>query len=149
MRRKKPEPPGQVVAWEQHRRPDPGSAARHFFGRRQIDPELEAVNGDAFGGDFIMDQSAAGGHPLHVAWPNRALMTLIIVVIDAALDDIGHGLDPSVWVFAENTAREPILHQCQERVRGCEIPPHRRRHKWPDTMLRRHSLLNFRSVDPE
>jgi len=65
---------------------------------------------DAFGGDFTMDQSAAGGHPLHVAWPNRALMTLIVIVIDAALDDIGHGLDPSVWVFAENTAREPILH---------------------------------------
>jgi hypothetical protein len=27
-----------------------------------------------------------------------------------------------VWVLAENTAREPILHQCQERVCGCEIP---------------------------
>jgi hypothetical protein len=66
----------------------------HFVGRRQIDPELEAVNGDAFGWDFIVDQSAAGGHPLHVAWQNRACMTLIIVVIDAALDDIGHGLDP-------------------------------------------------------
>ena len=27
----------------------------HFVGRRQIAPELEAVNGDAFGGDFIVD----------------------------------------------------------------------------------------------
>ena len=71
----------------------------HFVGSRQIDPELEAMNGDAFGGEFIMDQSAAGGHPLHVAWPNRAFMPLIIVVIDAALDDIGHGLDPSVRVL--------------------------------------------------
>src|SRR5271166_1256598 len=121
----------------------------HFVGRRQIDPELEAVNRDAFGGDFIMDQSAAGGHPLHVAWQDRAFMTLTIVVIDAALYDIGHGLDPSVRVLAENTAREPILHQRQERVRGCEISPHRRRHQWPDAMLRRHSLLNLRSVDPE
>ena len=76
-------------------------------------------------------------------------MALIIVVIDAAFDDIGHGLDPSVWVLAENTAREPILHQCQERVSGCEIPPHWRRHQRPDAMLRRHSLLNLRSVDPE
>jgi hypothetical protein len=59
------------------------------------------VNGDAFGGDFIVDQPAAGGHPLHVAWQYRAFMTLIIVVIDATLDDIGHGLDPSVWVLAE------------------------------------------------
>ena len=40
----------------------------HFVGRRQIDPELEAVNVDAFGGDFIVDQTAAGDHPLHVAW---------------------------------------------------------------------------------
>ena len=70
MRRRKPEPPRRVVAArEQHRRPDPGSAARSFVGRRQIDPELEAVNCDAFGGDFIMDQSAAGGRLLHVAWP--------------------------------------------------------------------------------
>ena len=38
-------------------------------------------------------------------------MTLIVVMIDAALDDIGHGLDPSVWVLAENTARKPILNQ--------------------------------------
>ena len=44
-----------------------------------------------------MDQAAAGSHPLHIAcWPNRAFMTLIVVVIDPALDDIGHGLDPSV-----------------------------------------------------
>jgi hypothetical protein len=66
----------------------------YFVGRRQIAPELEAVNGDAFGGDFIVNQTAAGGHPLHVAWQDRALMTLIVVMIDAALDDIGHGLDP-------------------------------------------------------
>jgi hypothetical protein len=79
----------------------------HFVGRRQIDPELEAVNGDAFGGDFIMDQSAAGSHPLHVAWPNRALMTLIIVVIDAARDDIGHGLDPTMWVLHYEGSNPP------------------------------------------
>ena len=96
-----------------------------------------------------MDQSAAGGHPLHVAWQNRAFMPLIVVVIDAALDDIGHGLDSSVRVLAENTAREPILHQRQERIRGCEIPPHRRRHQRPDAMMWRHSLLKIRSVDPE
>lgn len=82
-----------------------------FVGRRLIDPELEAVNGDAFGGDFIVDQTAAGGHPLHVASQDRALMTLIVGMMDAALDDIGHGLDPSVWVLAEDTARKPILHQ--------------------------------------
>jgi hypothetical protein len=78
------------------------------------------VNGDAFGGDFIVDQTAAGDHPSHVAWQDRALMTLIVGMTDAALDDIGHGLDPSVWVLAENTARRPILHQRQERVRGCD-----------------------------
>jgi hypothetical protein len=76
-------------------------------------------------------------------------MTLIVVVIDAALDDIGHGLDASVRMIAENSARELILHQRQQRVRGCEISAHRRRHQWSDAMLRRHSLLNLRSVDPE
>jgi hypothetical protein len=73
-------------------------------GRRQIDPELQAVNGDAFGGDLVVDQSAAGGHPLHVAGQYRAFMPLIIVVIDAALDDIGHGLDPTMRVLVENTS---------------------------------------------
>jgi hypothetical protein len=67
------------------------------------------VNSDAFGGDFIVDQSAAGSHPLHVARPNRALVTLIVVVIDAALYDVGYGLDPSMRMVAENTPREPIL----------------------------------------
>ena len=62
------------------------------------------MNVDAFGGDFIVDQTAAGGHPLHVAWQDRALVPVIVGMIDAALDDIGHGLDPSVWVLAENTA---------------------------------------------
>ena len=37
----------------------------------------------------------------------------------------------------------------QKQIRGCEDPPHRRRHQWPDAMLRRHSLWNLRSVDPE
>ena len=80
------------------------------------------MNGDAFGGDFIVDQSAAGCHSLHVAWQYRAFMTLIVVVIDAALYNIGHGLDPTMRVLAENTAREPILHQRQKRIRGYEIP---------------------------
>ena len=101
------------------------------------------MNGDAFGGDFIVDQTAAGGHPLHVAWRDRALMTLIVVVIDAALDDIGHGLDPSVWVLAENTARKPMLISAKNGSVAA-IPAHRRRHQWLDAMLRRHSLLNRR-----
>jgi hypothetical protein len=37
----------------------------------------------------------------------------------------------------------------QERLCGCEISPRRRRHQRPDAMLRRHSLLNFGSVDLE
>jgi hypothetical protein len=58
-----------------------------------------------------VDQTAAGGHPLHVAWQDRALMTLIVVMIDAALDDIGHGSRSFGVVLAENTARKPMLHQ--------------------------------------
>jgi hypothetical protein len=67
-------PPHLVVApREQH----PGkilvTRPGHFVGRREIDPELEAVNGDAFGGDFIVDHTAAGGHKDYVAgWRQRA-----------------------------------------------------------------------------
>jgi hypothetical protein len=45
--------------------------------------------------------------------------------------------------------RQAMAGMRQKQIRGCEIPPHRRRHQWPDAMLRRHSLLNLRSVDPE
>ena len=45
--------------------------------------------------------------------------------------------------------RQAMAGMRQKRIRGCEIPPHRRRHQWPDAMLWPHSLLNLRSVDPE
>jgi hypothetical protein len=104
------------------------------------------VNVDAFGGDslWIRPRPAI----IHCTSPGSALMTLIVGMTDAALGDIDHGLDPSVWVLAENTARRPILHQRQERVRGCDpraSPPA----SVPDAMLRRHSLLNRRWVDPK
>jgi hypothetical protein len=74
-------------------------------------------------------------------------MTLIVVMIDAALDDVGHGLDPSVWVLGGKHA-ETNPPSAPQTVRGCD-PAHRRRHQWLDAMLRRHSLLNRRSFDPE
>jgi hypothetical protein len=120
----------------------------HFFGRRQIDPELEAVNGDAFGGDFVMDQSAAGSHPLHVAWPNRALMTLIIV--DRCGPRRRRSRSRSLGVGACRKHRKGTTPPSAPRTGPwLRNPAHRRRHQRPDTMPRRHSLFNLRSVDRE
>jgi hypothetical protein len=111
--------------------------------------QLEAVNDGAFRRNFVMDQPAPGRHPLDVAGPDHAAMTLIVIMIEAALEDVSHGLDSAVGVLAENAARKPVLHQGQERIGRREIPSHRRRHQRPDAVLRRHALLHFRPVDPQ
>ena len=121
----------------------------HLVGRGQIDPELEAVNNDAFGWDFVMDQPAPGRHPLDVAGSDHPAMALIVVVIEAALEDVSDGLDSAMRMFAEDAARKPVLHQGQERIGRREIPSHRGRHQRPHAVLRRHPLLDFRPVDPQ
>ena len=56
----------------------------HLVGGRQVDPELEAPHQAVFlFRHFGMDDAAAGGHPLHAARPEQALMAFVVAMAHA------------------------------------------------------------------
>ncbi len=70
---------------------------------REIDPELDAVE-QATGLDqplrWLLDvqDAAAGGHPLGVAVADRAAATVVVLVVEDAVEDVGDGLEAAVRV---------------------------------------------------
>ena len=49
-------------------------------------------------GHLRVDDPTTGGHPLHVAWPQIALVAHMILVQHPAIQHIGHCLKTTVWV---------------------------------------------------
>ena len=70
----------------------------HFLRRRKIGPELEAVHAASriALGHFLVDDAAAGGHPLHVAGGDGAAVPHAVAVFDGSGEDVGDGLDAAV-----------------------------------------------------
>src|SRR5438445_1417300 len=81
----------------------------HLQGRRQVRPELEAVHASlrVALGHLLMEDPAAGGHPLHVTGSQGALVTEAVTVVHRPREDIGDGFDPAMGVPGE--PREVIL----------------------------------------
>src|SRR5690606_22938247 len=52
---------------------------------------------------LLVNDAAAGGHPLAAAVPDVPLVAQAVAVFDVAGDEIGHRLDAAVWV-----PREPL-----------------------------------------
>src|SRR6266705_337905 len=74
-------------------------ARRHHLVRgRQVRPELEAVHGPALVtvGHLLVDDAAAGGHPLHIARGDHARVAEAVAVLDRAAQHVGDGLHPAV-----------------------------------------------------
>jgi hypothetical protein len=70
----------------------------HLERRRQVGPELEAVHlavGVALR-HLLVDDAAAGGHPLHVAGAERAAVAQAVGMLDGAGEHVGDGLDAAV-----------------------------------------------------
>ena len=69
----------------------------------KIGPELEAVHaaGRIALGHFLMDDAAAGGHPLHVAGGDGAVVAHAVAVFDGAGEDVGDGLDAAMRMPGE------------------------------------------------
>ena len=69
----------------------------------QIGPELEAVHaaGGIALGHFLMNDAAAGGHPLHVAGGDGAAVAHAVAVLDGAGEDVGDGLDAAMRMPGE------------------------------------------------
>ena len=47
---------------------------------------------------FLVEDAAAGCHPLHVAGPKRALVAKTVLVLHRAGKHIGDGLNAAMWV---------------------------------------------------
>ncbi len=57
----------------------------HFVLGGEVDPELEPHVGAVAGGHLRVHDAAAGGHPLHVAHADSALVALVVLVLERAL----------------------------------------------------------------
>ena len=96
---------------------------RHLVRRRQVRPQLEAVHG-AVGlslRHLLVDDAAAGAHPLDVARPDDARVAQAVAVVDLAAQHVGDGLHAAVRVPGEpgqvvrGAVRAEVVEQ-QERV---------------------------------
>ena len=69
----------------------------------QVHPQLDAVRAPAgaqerLGGNLVVEDARAGGHPLRVALADDPAAAVGVVVRDHAVDDVGDGLEPAVRV---------------------------------------------------
>ena len=64
----------------------------------KIGPQLEAVHaaGVVALGHFLVDDAAAGGHPLHVAGGDGAVVAHAVAVLDGSGEHVGDGLDAAM-----------------------------------------------------
>jgi len=96
-----------------------------LFAAGKLIQSWRAVNDFAFSGNFVVDQSPTGGHPLGVARQDHTLVALVVVMINPPFEHVSHCFDAAMRVFAEHAAREPILHKGQERIGGRPVAAHR------------------------
>ena len=75
-------------------------------------------------GHFLVQNSASGGHPLHVAGAERTAIAETVLVVDGAGEHIGNGLDPPVrmpgkaGLIVGGSVVAEIIQQ-QERIELC------------------------------
>ena len=109
----------------------------HFLRRGKIGPELEAVHAASriALGHFLVNDAAAGGHPLHVAGGDGAVVAHAVAVLDGSGEDVGDGLDAAVRmpgksgkVVLGNVVAE-IVEQ-QEGIEVMVLPKPKARRRW-------------------
>ena len=74
---------------------------RHLERRGQVDPQLHGVGGAAAAvhllrRQLVVEDAAAGGHPLGVALGDHTAAAVGVVVGDLAVEDVGHGLETAM-----------------------------------------------------
>src|SRR5262249_6196367 len=79
---------------------------RHLQTRRKVGPQVEAVHASARVAlrHLLVQDAAAGGHPLHVAGAERAFVAEAVAVLDRAGQHVGDGLDAAVRVPGKSCA---------------------------------------------
>src|SRR2546430_17282464 len=70
----------------------------HLQGRRQVRPELEAVHASLRVAlrHLLMEDPAAGGHPLPITGSQGALVTEAVTVGHRPREGVGDGFDPAM-----------------------------------------------------
>ena len=70
----------------------------HLERGRKIGPELKAVHasGGIALGHFLMNDAAAGGHPLHVAGGDSAAVAQAVAMLDCPGQNVRDRLDPAM-----------------------------------------------------
>ena len=97
----------------------------HFERGREIGPELEAVHaaGLVAFGHFLVDDAAAGGHPLDVAGVDGAVVAHAVAVFDVAGEDVGDGFDAAMGVPGEagEVVVGDVVAEVVEEEEGVEV----------------------------
>jgi hypothetical protein len=70
----------------------------HFERRRQIRPELKAMHAPRLVAlrQFLMDDAAAGGHPLDVSGGDRTLVPQAVAMLDGSRQDVRNRFDAAM-----------------------------------------------------
>src|SRR5262249_33912842 len=71
---------------------------RHLERRGQVGPQLKAMHATATValGHFLVEDAAAGGHPLHVTGSERSLVAEAVLMLDGSGEHVGYGLNTPV-----------------------------------------------------
>src|SRR5262249_23739227 len=97
----------------------------HLEPRRQVCPELKTMHAPAFIAlrHFLMQDAAAGRHPLHIAGAKLAGIAETVAVVDGAGKHIGDGLDAAMGMPWEARAVviRPIVAEIIEQQKRVEI----------------------------
>ena len=91
----------------------------------EIGPELEAVHaaGVVALGHFLVDDAAAGGHPLDVAGGDGAVVAHAVAVLDGAGEDVGDGFDAAMRMPGEagEVVVGDVVAEIVEEEEGIEV----------------------------
>jgi hypothetical protein len=74
----------------------------HLVARGQVHPQLEAAHAAfALLGHLRMHDAATGGHPLHRARLEHALVAMVVLVAHASVEHVGDGLEAAMRMLGE------------------------------------------------
>ena len=97
----------------------PVAGRHHLLAGRQVGPELEPPHGagGAHLRHLLVDDAAAGGHPLHIPGADGPLVAHAVAMFHQPFQHVGDGLDAAVRMPGESG-------QVLVRVGGMEIVQH-------------------------
>ena len=97
----------------------------HLQPRRQVRPQLEAVHAAALVAlrHFLVQDAAAGGHPLHVARPHAAAIAQAVAMLHGPGQHVGDGLDAAVRMPGEtgHIVVRPLVAEIVEQEKRIEF----------------------------